>query len=456
MADNEPLPTAAPDRTTDGPVPDGCAEQPVPVLHRKTAVPTWPLLILALPAAIAVWSGWVGIGEMTGFGEIRPLPGIWNSFHLDTAVTLPVGVEAYAAFALHAWLTSSRAVSDRTRCFARWSAIAAMILGMSGQVAYHLLNQAGTSRAPWEVTTLVACLPVAVLGMGSALAHRLRSDATTAKVQEADAYQRHTAVAAEQVPASHAGQGQATPSPSVIVAPSALRTGPGSRLPDCAAGSLNRAPGHIQAAQDRLPARVRLGDTEAVPPQGGGVACRHAGEDVGRTSRRGGERHFTAARDRLAHRDDVVEINAQPAHRPHRKIEQRQVHVHVEMQNTCGPQNVHPAANGGCRRRGRRHQLLDRCPAVIAQRVEHPTADIVHSWRCPDRSRDMHGELRDLVLIKRPVLGERLASATVEDVQHLVSAHIKHVPIAWQRFEQKRPHCLRTQRRRFRCLPSRD
>jgi hypothetical protein len=74
----------------------------------------------------------VGIGEMTGFGEIRPLPGIWNSLHLDTAVTLPVGVEAYAAFALHAWLTSNPAVSNRTHRFARWSAIAAMILGMSG------------------------------------------------------------------------------------------------------------------------------------------------------------------------------------------------------------------------------------------------------------------------------------------------------------------------------------
>jgi hypothetical protein len=213
--------------------------------------PTWPLLILALPAAIAVWSGWVGIGEMTGFGEIKPLPGIWNSFHLDTAVT------------------SNRAVSDRTRRFARWSAIAAMILGMSGQVAFQLLNQAGTSRAPLEVTTLVACLPVAVLGMGSALAHLLRSDAATlrrcdaAKVQEADAHQGHTAVPAEQVPASHAGQGQATPRPSVIVAPSALRTGPDSCLPDCAAGFLNRDPGHNHRAQDRLPARVRLEDTEA-------------------------------------------------------------------------------------------------------------------------------------------------------------------------------------------------
>ena len=66
------------------------------------------MLVLAAPAAVAVWSGWVGIGQMTGFGEIRPLPGIWNSLHVDTAVTLPVGVEAYAAFALRVWAGQQR------------------------------------------------------------------------------------------------------------------------------------------------------------------------------------------------------------------------------------------------------------------------------------------------------------------------------------------------------------
>src|SRR5579875_984814 len=117
---------------------------------------------------------------MTGFGEIRPLPGIWDALHINTAVTLPVGVEAYAAFALRAWLTASPAVSGPTRRFARWSAIAALILGMAGQVAYHLLAQAGITRAPWEITTLVSCLPVLVLGMGTALAHLLRADASAA------------------------------------------------------------------------------------------------------------------------------------------------------------------------------------------------------------------------------------------------------------------------------------
>lgn len=51
---------------------------------------------------------------------------------------------------------------------------------MAGQVAYHLLTEAHVTRAPWQVTTLVSCLPVLVLGMGTALAHLLRADASTA------------------------------------------------------------------------------------------------------------------------------------------------------------------------------------------------------------------------------------------------------------------------------------
>jgi hypothetical protein len=137
----------------------------------------WPPLVLAAPAAVAVWSGWVGIGQMTGFGLVHPLPGIWDSLHVNTAVTLPVGVEAYAAYALRAWLSRSQQVSLRTRRFAGWSALGSLSLGMAGQVAYHLLTQAGATRAPWEITTTVSCLPVLVLGMGAALAHLLRADA---------------------------------------------------------------------------------------------------------------------------------------------------------------------------------------------------------------------------------------------------------------------------------------
>ena len=195
--------SAGPARSAErhGPGPDTNRDRSASVSGHQRPLRSWPLLVLAAPAAVAVWSGWVGIGQMTGFGEIRPLPGIWDSLHVDTAVTLPIGVEAYAAFALRAWLTRNPAVSDRTRRFARWSAIAALVLGMAGQVAYHLLTQAGVTRAPWEVTTVVSCLPVAVLGMGSALAHLVRSDAASADVQiQAGALQSGDQKLAEQRP----------------------------------------------------------------------------------------------------------------------------------------------------------------------------------------------------------------------------------------------------------------
>ena len=86
-------------------------------------VRSWPLLVLAAPAAAEVWTGWVGIAQKTGFGLVSPLPGILPSLHLDTSITLPVGVEAYAAYALRAWLADEHSISGRTRRFAKWSAI---------------------------------------------------------------------------------------------------------------------------------------------------------------------------------------------------------------------------------------------------------------------------------------------------------------------------------------------
>jgi hypothetical protein len=151
------------------------------------AVRSWPLLVLAVPAAAEVWSGWVGIAQKTGFGMVSLLPGIWPWLHLDTAVTLPVGVECYAAYALRAWLATGHAISDRTRRFAKRSAIFSFALGMAGQVAFHLMDQDHVTRAPWLITTLVSCLPVLVLGMGTARAHMLREDAAAAERAETTA-----------------------------------------------------------------------------------------------------------------------------------------------------------------------------------------------------------------------------------------------------------------------------
>jgi hypothetical protein len=59
------------------------------------------------PAAVSVWSGWVGLGQLTGFGTIHPLPGFWNTLTINIAVVLPLSVEAYGAYALRCWLTTA-------------------------------------------------------------------------------------------------------------------------------------------------------------------------------------------------------------------------------------------------------------------------------------------------------------------------------------------------------------
>lgn len=139
----------------------------------------WPLFVIAAPAAVAVWSGWVGLGQLCGFGLVDPLPGI-VSWHLNTAITLPIGVEAYGSFALAAWLAPN--APERARAFARRSALGALALGMSGQLIYHLLAAAHAVRAPVPVVALVACLPVVTLGFGVALAHLLAEDSAPAAV----------------------------------------------------------------------------------------------------------------------------------------------------------------------------------------------------------------------------------------------------------------------------------
>ena len=112
---------------------------------------------------------------MCGFGPVNLLPGIGGGFHVNTAITLPVGVEAYGAYALRAWLTPG--APEPARKFARRSAIGSLALGMLGQVVYHLLSAAHAARAPWPVVVLVSCLPVVTLGFGAALTHLLRAPA---------------------------------------------------------------------------------------------------------------------------------------------------------------------------------------------------------------------------------------------------------------------------------------
>jgi hypothetical protein len=156
------------DRPT-APMPAEASDTPAATNDQRRP-PAWPLVIIGLAAAISVWSGWVGLGQLAGFGMIQPLPGVWDDLRINTAVVLPISVEAYAAYALRCWLTA-RTITPRARTFARRSAITSLVIGAAAQIAFHLMTAAGLHHAPWPVTVGVATIPVIVLGLATALAN---------------------------------------------------------------------------------------------------------------------------------------------------------------------------------------------------------------------------------------------------------------------------------------------
>jgi hypothetical protein len=177
----------------------------------KKGAPAWPLALIAASAFVAIWAGWVGLGRMTGFGEVVLLPGIADQWVINSAITLPLGMEAYAAYALRVWLAPPAGLSQLARRYAACSALGALTLGAAGQVTYHLMQAAGLTVAPWQITTFVSCLPVAVLAAAAALYHLVHNVR-----QESPAVEQ---VAADETPQDVAVDGTpTTPLPRVEAA----------------------------------------------------------------------------------------------------------------------------------------------------------------------------------------------------------------------------------------------
>lgn len=177
----------------------------------------WAVLLLAAPAFVAIWSGWVGLGRMAGFGPVNLLPGIGNGLTLDTSITLPIGMETYAAYALKVWLDHH--VTGRAKTFAKWSALTSLAIGSLGQVAYHLLAATGATSAPLPVVIVVACIPVAVLGMGAALAHLVRAEPEVAEESEAELPVRMEAEVERELPVDELPEPEVVPAPAPELPP---------------------------------------------------------------------------------------------------------------------------------------------------------------------------------------------------------------------------------------------
>lgn len=153
-------------------VQEGVTSPPlVPPARRANA---WPYLICA-GAFVAIWSGWVELGRLTGFGVVHPFPGVprFEDFRLNTAITLPVSLEAYAAYALR--VATRRDTPSPVSRWARRSALISLFAGVGAQAVLHLMIQAGWTAAPWPVTVAVSAVPVAVVAMFTTLWHKVNA-----------------------------------------------------------------------------------------------------------------------------------------------------------------------------------------------------------------------------------------------------------------------------------------
>jgi len=242
----------------------------------------WPLLLIATPAAVSIWSGWVALGGMCGFGVVNLLPGIGHGFSVNTAITLPVGVEAYGAYALGAWLIPG--TPERARAFAQRSATGSLALGMCGQVIYHLLAAAHATRAPWPVVVAVACMPVATLGFGAALTHLLRAGEDAAGMPVTDAGE-----AAPEMPAEAAVRMPADMPPAEVPAgPPEMPTMPAAE-PDSAASGKPAAPRSKPPVKSPDAERGRAEYRKSVR-QGQPLSQRALGDKFGKSRQWGADR----------------------------------------------------------------------------------------------------------------------------------------------------------------------
>jgi hypothetical protein len=103
---------------------------------------------------------------------------------------------------------------------------------MAGQVAFHLMDQDHVTRAPWAITTLVSCLPVLVLGMGTALAHMLREDAAAPDQPDGRSGRSTVPESVRRGPAPGPAGPALGPGPQSGPGPAGARPGPAGRDQD--------------------------------------------------------------------------------------------------------------------------------------------------------------------------------------------------------------------------------
>jgi hypothetical protein len=146
--------------------------------HRKTQRPMLDptgiagMVIVGVAAAVLSFSTWVHLAEAVGFGSRCTILGVT----LRLAWLLPIAIDCYTVTVIRVWLRSPAGSAVLT--YAKANALAAIVLSVAGQAAFHAFSAAGVKMVNlWWFAIIIGGIPPALLGLVMDLYTRMKHEA---------------------------------------------------------------------------------------------------------------------------------------------------------------------------------------------------------------------------------------------------------------------------------------
>jgi hypothetical protein len=139
------------------------------------------MVIVGVAAAVLSFSTWVHLAEAVGFDGRATIFGVT----LRLAWLLPIAIDCYTVTVIRVWLRSP--AGSAVLAYAKANALAAIVLSVAGQAAFHAFSAAGVRMVNlWWFAIIVGGIPPALLGLVMDLYTRMKHEAGAA-VEEAAA-----------------------------------------------------------------------------------------------------------------------------------------------------------------------------------------------------------------------------------------------------------------------------
>lgn len=148
--------------------------------HRKTQRPMLDptgiagMVIVGVAAAVLSFSTWVHLAEAVGFSGRCTIFGVT----LRLAWLLPIAIDCYTVTVIRVWLRSP--AGSAVLAYAKANALAAIVLSVAGQAAFHAFSAAGVKMVSlWWFAIIIGGIPPALLGLVMDLYTRMKHEADT-------------------------------------------------------------------------------------------------------------------------------------------------------------------------------------------------------------------------------------------------------------------------------------